>query len=1628
MSRLVRSIAALVAVSLPLPSALASKGIWEEYEKRVTAADTIGTVGPDEFGERIEFQRGSFSLRVTDVSLPGNSGLAVAFTRTFVPKTVGGAMRGAAPENNQRDGALGDWEIELPNIGGVFSQQLGWVNGNSQNPGRCSSFTQGPSLSVNSSGGSGGSWFGAHEYSHGVRLNLPGGGGALLTPSATTPRPAAGARWITADWTVVNCLPSISNGAGEGFIATTSDGTRYWFNWMAAAHEQRLTKSRNAGISGLPRTVYDHLPRRRFALYATRVEDRFGNWVTYTYSNSADAPARLNRIEASDGRLITVSHNANGHVQSVSTNGRSWNYAYAGSAGDWSLSTVTLPDSSSWQIALDTLQRMRIRYYQGEPGEPWRSCGNPGAVEELTYTGTVRHPSGALATYAMFPTRFVRSGIDYNTNCALGDPYDSNDDAEWYPSAWDSYAVVSKRVQGDGFADQTWNYSYEEGYRTVVSGPGEWARYTYGNTFRVNEGKLLRVERGESATQILQRDDYAYELAKTGMPYPTPIGTTINPRNDDFAQEYLLPQKSRAITREGAVFTQTVTSFDAFARPLTVTKSNTLGHSKSETTTYHDHVVDWVLGLPASTSTNGFTTATTDYNARHLPYRTYRNGRLQNTLTYNTDGTLATVADANSHVTSLSDWKRGIPQTIQFPTTPEAPGGAIKRAGVDDNGWITSVTDEVGARTCYAHDPLGRTSLVTYPSETQTNVCDTSRWTQKRSEFRRLADTEWMPPGIALSRWRHYSEQGNRRVATYYDALWRPVLVHEYDGSNINPTLRSTRKRYDGKGRVVFQSNVVGDLVPDDVGTRTVYDALDRVLRTEQDSELGVLSTTTEYLADLRVRITPPRGFPTITQFMAWDEPSYELPVRSDRPEHSVVEIQRHPHLGRPERLTQRSADASVQASRHYVYDPYSQLCKTIEPETGATVTQYDAAGNVEWQATGLRGGTYASTGTCSLSEAQASGRVVSRTYDARDRLTQLSFPDGRGNEARSYFSNGLLATITSFNDSATTGAVQTAFVYTRRGLPSSETVSQPGWYSWRVGYDYDAIGNLRWQSYPTGLTLDYAPNALGQATQVRDTNQNTYASGASYYPNGALKQFTYGNGIVHTMTQNARQLPQRATSAGVIDYAYSYDSNGNVANIWDHARDTGNGNYGRWMTYDGLDRLTAAGSCSFGGDCWHRFTYDAIDNLRSWKLAGVKDYAAYVYDADNRLTGIRNSANAPIVSIGYDAQGNLSTKNNQSFQFDYGNRMRGTDGTTYRYDGAGRRVQSTLPDGKQQLWMYSQSGQMLFSWDGPSTQKTHEHLYLAGSIIAIIDHDWPGNTVLANRYQHTDALGSPVAETDASGGLIVRNDYEPFGAMIGKPQHAGIGYTGHVMDGSSGLTYMQQRYYDPSVGRFLSIDPVTAHSGSGGNFNRYWYGNNNPYKFVDPDGRCTGSHIENRDGTCKFSGDFTTMGVGPTLPGAQSVVHQASIEAQTRYNPATAVAQVIGRNSFETKIRVALAKGDWETAAFLLENSAGEVGPVVARAVHAGSRLGSAGYTRNSLNHVFVPKHQLEALVTKYGSQEVAMLRIHESAQMLVGSHVNGQVIRGAIIDVGGQSVWVQGRILDGIFRLSSASMRGVP
>lgn len=78
------------------------------------------------------------------------------------------------------------------------------------------------------------------------------------------------------------------------------------------------------------------------------------------------------------------------------------------------------------------------------------------------------------------------------------------------------------------------------------------------------------------------------------------------------------------------------------------------------------------------------------------------------------------------------------------------------------------------------------------------------------------------------------------------------------------------------------------------------------------------------------------------------------------------------------------------------------------------------------------------------------------------------------------------------------------------------------------------------------------------------------------------------------------------------------------------------------------------------------------------------------------------------------------------------------------------------------------------------------------------------------------------------------------------------------------------QRYYDPAIGRFLSVDPVTANSVTGSNFNRYWYADGNPYKFTDPDGRQSREfNLENQKLGIKPPERTGPMSTGEKLIGA---------------------------------------------------------------------------------------------------------------------------------------------------------------
>ena len=107
--------------------------------------------------------------------------------------------------------------------------------------------------------------------------------------------------------------------------------------------------------------------------------------------------------------------------------------------------------------------------------------------------------------------------------------------------------------------------------------------------------------------------------------------------------------------------------------------------------------------------------------------------------------------------------------------------------------------------------------------------------------------------------------------------------------------------------------------------------------------------------------------------------------------------------------------------------------------------------------------------------------------------------------------------------------------------------------------------------------------------------------------------------------------------------------------------------------------------------------------------------------------------------------------------------------------------------------------------------------------------------------YFHNDISGSPMAATDATGNLLWKENYKPYGERLNQSAPSSsnkIGFHGKPFDDATGLSYMGARYYDPVLGRFMGVDPVDFQASNLHSFNRYTYANNNPYKYVDPDGR----------------------------------------------------------------------------------------------------------------------------------------------------------------------------------------------
>lgn len=233
-------------------------------------------------------------------------------------------------------------------------------------------------------------------------------------------------------------------------------------------------------------------------------------------------------------------------------------------------------------------------------------------------------------------------------------------------------------------------------------------------------------------------------------------------------------------------------------------------------------------------------------------------------------------------------------------------------------------------------------------------------------------------------------------------------------------------------------------------------------------------------------------------------------------------------------------------------------------------------------------------------------------------------------------------------------------------------------------------------------------------------------------------------------------------------------------------------------------------------------YTYDAVGN-RTDRPATVQ--------AGNRLTYFDG------VTMTYDGDGNLLTKTGPSLSQGFSWNGLGqlvsvtTNGnvTTFGYDGLGRRVRKTY-NGVTTRYLYD-GNDLVMQLDASGARQL-EFSYYPG-----IDHPLavrsPGSGI--TYWYATSQPGNVTALVNASNQVVNRYEYTPFGRTLSATEQVvqPFRFAGRQFDSETGLYYNRARYYDPTVGRFISEDPI----GLAGGVNQYAYAGNDPINGIDPSG-----------------------------------------------------------------------------------------------------------------------------------------------------------------------------------------------
>ncbi len=1293
---------------------------------------------------------------------------------------------------------FGDWVLQVPMIREIYARPA------YPSADHCSMTQPPPVAEVGEL-----SFIKYKDYSNGLNMEIPGRGTQAIARYVNGPQWPSGVEMATKDNWKITCLPIISNISLEGMLATAPDGTSYRFDkgLMRRAHDSKSYES--------------PLIRDYVVWLATEVKDVNGNWVRYNY----DGEYRLTSITSSDGRRIDLTYSGD-LISSVTANGRLWTYQYDNVGR---LIKVTRPDNLSWSFDLSAMS------ISPRPGA---ECDNEST--DNIHSMSILHPNGVTVEFTINEIRHFKkdSGEEnlagrcreettrYNKDHPRAGEYASQPRHPFF----ETMSVIGKSLSGQGYPSAKWTWNYEGYVNGVNYGDLKWTEMTdpVGNKTKwyhdrnseSQEGLLIKTEqrRGNSVLKTVQ-NQYTNE---------TKIGSSWLTGNADVKQLTARHIASVVTNQDGDTYTKTYnyntnqsSSYYSFGQPTSVSVKSNVNTTPRETVTEYEHNTSkWILGLPKTVTVNDRETVSYIYNDFGQKTEEKRYGKRYATYGYHTNaafkGAPYWVRDANNRQTAAYGWKRGTPQDIW------RPDGKHIYQYVDNNGWMTSSKDALGRTTIYTRDNMGRLTKYDPPG-------DYFAHTDISYDFSGGGAVQTITKADA-------------KTVVTYDSMFRPTLEETRDMIRGESTFVNTK--YDALGRVSFKSQPSTNYAHNQ-GIAYKYDGLGRITHETETASGGV--TWHQYLNSHRHRVRDPENRDTMYYSYGYEGPGntdYRAIYQS-----ASGKWLRYTNIykniwGEVTWTRQRDpGDLNKDQRQYFFYNSDRRLCGYRDEEGGDTLYHYDPAGQMIAYAKGQSN----ASNNCPLPSGTAK---VSLTYDKLGQLTKTDFTDPNTPDIyRTYDAVGNLKTNNR-------GGANWSYTYKEDSdLLVYETLKIDG-RTYRSTHWNSAAGHRYIHRTPSNRLVVLSPDGLGRnqtAGEWIGGGQGWgefYGRYLRYHPSGQVKSMKLGNGHDYNHYLNDRQLTSRITtengSTKALDLSFTYTRAGQIQTINDAAIADNN----RSFTYDGLGQLeTANGPWGSGV-----FKYDGIGNILEKNLGNRK--VVLSYDSRNRVNKSVDTGNwgtnpnSGTRTIAYDERGNVTTLGDMTFVYDYNDQpvhVSGKASGTYQYDGHGKRVKSVV-DGKTIYNVYDSAGRLIHIDNVTDSEKT-DYIFAGGMTIARVKNG-------VTTYLHNDQLGSPLRGTSSDGSVTFTELYTPFGipyygSDLNKDQ---AGFTGHIRDGATDLNYMQARYYDPVIGRFLSVDPVDFVSSgyNPGMFNRYAYTMNDPINLIDPDGRActktTGSNLCNRN------------------------------------------------------------------------------------------------------------------------------------------------------------------------------------